>query len=351
MMKTMMNLSAKGVAAALLALSTLSMASCCAHQDAGIPANKKELMDAFVAGTLDESYVPGAFFVHFDANSKVGEGAVRSHINYLLQTNADVLKVQFEQRPDKIKDLDKQETWDNIAPVPEDYYRPTFEVIRELNRLVGNDVYILPTIYSPYQVARQSLGDENIAKAAQERPEDLKRVFGYYAVALEWLVDACKEIGIEGFYMTTQGGEMKYYYIPGFFEELIKPFDLRIMNRCAEGAKMSILHICDWEGAYDDLTRYLDYPGHIVNTPLVLNGTPFTLQDGYALFKRPVLGGLDRHKEIITESPEVVKAVVKKALADGPKGKMMVGAECTVSEAPIENIWTAINTGHNATEE
>lgn len=83
----------------------------------------------------------------------------------------------------------------------------------------------------------------------------------------------------------------------------------------------------------------------------MLNGTPFTLQDGYALFKRPVLGGLDRYKEIITESFEVVKAVVKKALADGPKGKMMVGAECTVSEAPIENIWTAINTGHNATEE
>ena len=195
-MKHFMTFSAKGVVATLLAVSTLSVVSCTSNSGSEIPANKKELMDAFVAGTLDESYVPGAFFVHFDANSKVGEGAVRSHINYLLQTNADVLKVQFEQRPDAIADLDKQETWDNIAPVPEDYYRPTFEVIKELHRLVGNDVYILPTIYSPYQVARQSLGDENIAKAAQERPEDLKRVFGYYAVALEWLVDACKEIGV-----------------------------------------------------------------------------------------------------------------------------------------------------------
>lgn len=350
-MKRIQNLWVKGAGVALLALTMLGAVSCSANREAGIPANKKELMDAFVAGTLDESYVPGAFFVHFDADSKVGEGAVRSHINYLLQTNADVLKVQFEQRPDAIENLDDPETWAQIGPVPEDFYRPTFEVIRELNRLVGNDIYILPTIYSPYQVARQSLGDEQIAKAAEERPEDLKRIFGYYAVALEWLVDACKEIGIEGFYMTTQGGEMKYYYIPGFFEELIKPFDLRIMNRCAEGAKMSILHICDWEGTYDDLTRYVEYPGHIVNTPLVLDGVPFTLQDGYKLFNRPVLGGLDRHKEIITESPEVVKAVVKRALAEGPKGKMMMGAECTVSEAPIENIWTAIHTGHNATEE
>ncbi|MBQ5878610.1 MAG: hypothetical protein IIW59_00690, partial [Alistipes sp.] len=41
---------------------TLALGSCCKPQ-AEMPANKKELMDAFVAGKLDESYVPGAFFV------------------------------------------------------------------------------------------------------------------------------------------------------------------------------------------------------------------------------------------------------------------------------------------------
>lgn len=344
-----MNYLFKGLAIATLCLATTSCSQTTSPQT--IPTNKKEIMDAFVNGTLPSSYVPAAFFIHFPGNdSKIGEGAVRSHLNYLLQTNADVLKVQFEQRPEPIKDLDKQETWDNIEPMPEDFYRPTFEVIKELHKYVGNDVYILPTVYSPYQVARQSLGDEHIAKAAVERPEDLKRVLGYYAKSLEWFVNACKEIGIEGFYMTTQGGEMKYYYIPGFFEKQIKPFDLQIMNLCQKDSKLTILHICDWEGTYDDLTRYVDYPGDIVNTPLILNGTPFTVSDGQKLFNRPVLGGLDRHKEIIKGSTDEVKAVVKKAISDADKGRIMIGAECTVSSAPIENIYTAVYTAHHAGE-
>ena len=336
-----------------LTIIGLVIFTCCKPEvKSEFPTNKKEIMDAFVKGTLPQSYVPAAFFIHFPGNdSKVGEGAIRSHLNYLLQTNADVLKVQFEQRPDFIEGLDKQETWDNIPEMPEDFYRPTFEVVQKLQEYVGKDVYILPTIYSPYQVARQSLGDENIAKAAVDRPADLKRVLGYYAKALEWYVNSCKEIGIEGFYMTTQGGEMKYYSIPGFFEEQIKPFDLQIMNLCQKDSKLTILHICDWEGTYDDLTRYVDYPGDIVNTPLELNGTPFTVSDGEKLFKRPVLGGLNRKKEIISGTTNDVKAVVQKAIADAPKGRIMIGAECTVSSAPIENIYTAVYTAHHTNQE
>ena len=117
-MKHLKNLSAKGVVAALLAVSTLSVSSCTSNNGSEIPANKKELMDAFVAGTLDESYVPGAFFVHFDANSKVGEGAVRSHINYLLQTNADVLKVQFEQAPMRLPTSISRRRGITLPPCP-----------------------------------------------------------------------------------------------------------------------------------------------------------------------------------------------------------------------------------------
>ena len=330
------------------ALAAVALLSSCAQSNSSFPTNKKEIMDSFLAGTLDPSYVPAAFFVHFDANSKVGEGAVNSHLKYLLTTNADILKVQFEQRPDRYTNLDDQATWDAMTPVPEDFYRPTFEVIKNLYDIVGKDVYILPTIYSPYQVARQSLGDDNLAKAAVERPEDLKRLLGYYAVALEWLVNSCKDAGIEGFYLTTQGGEKKYYSIPGWFDNFIKPFDLRVMNLAAEGTKVNILHICDWEGVMDDLTRYVDYPGQIVNTPFNLDGTFFSLNDGLELFGRPVLGGLDRHGKIISGSEEEVRELVRQAIADGPKGKMMIGAECTVSEAPKANIHAAVDAAHHA---
>ncbi len=337
---------------ALLALTLCVMASACAPKENQLPTTKKGIMDAFVAGTLPESYAPAAFFVHFASNQKVGMPAVNAHLQFLLKTNADILKVQFEQRVQRVTgDLNEQETWDNIGPIPVDFYRPTVEIIKNINEIAGKDVYVSPTVYSAYQVARQALGDDNIAKAAAERPEDLKRVLGYYLEALEWYVQELKNIGIESFYMTTQGGEMKYNSIPGFYSDIIKPFDLKLMNQCQEGAKLTLLHICDWEGTYDDLTRYLDYPGDIVNVPLALNGTPVTLSDAEKLFGRPVLGGFDRKGHVINKgSEEEVAAVVKEAIANGPKGRVMIGADCTVSDAPIKNIHAAISAAHNSAE-
>lgn len=232
----------------------LAASSCCGGgEGGGIPANKKAVMDAFVAGTLDPSYVPAAFFAHFPG-PKEGEGAVRSHLDFYLRGNADILKVQFEQR------------------VP----------------------------------------------------------------------------AIEGFYMTCQGGEMKYYDIPGFFDNFVRPFDLDVMNFCMEDTKMNILHICDWEGAYDDLTRYADYPGQIVNTPIDLNGVAFGLNDAVKLFGgRHVLGGLERKGIILSGSPSEVASAASAAIASGPRGLMMLGAECTVSDAPMANIHAAISTAHH----
>ena len=304
-------------------------------------------MDRFVAGTLDPSYAPAAFFVHFSADAKEGEAAVKSHLQYFVKTDMDILKVQFEQWVPRIRNYELQESWDAVEPLPEDYYRPTLEVIAGLQEIAGSNVYVLPTIYSAYQLATQSLGEKGIREGAMNHPDDLKRVLGYYCDALKWLVSECKKIGIEGFYMTTQGGEMKYYDIPGFFDSFVKPFDLDVMNACADGTKMNILHICDWEGTYDDLTRYADYPGQIVNTPINLNGTPFTMKDGEKLFNRPVLGGLERTGAINKVSPADVEVLVKQALEEGPEGRLMIGAECTVSSAPIENIQAAVAAAHH----
>ncbi len=119
------------------------------------------------------------------------------------------------------------------------------------------------------------------------------------------------------------------------------------MGEANNGTKMNILHICDWEGTYDDLAKFADYPGQIVNTPMVIDGQPFSLEDGVKLFKRPVLGGFNRQTEILSAPESQIAAMVKDILATGPKGKVMIGADCTVSEAPIGNIQTAVYTAHH----
>lgn len=337
----------KRLTLAILVGIVLFFGSCCNEAGNNFPTDKKEIMDEFVAGTLDPSYVPAAFFIHYDADSKIGEPAVKAHMEYILKANSDILKVQFEQGLSRMDDPTKQESWDAIEPVPLDFYRPTLEIIARLQEIAGASIYVIPTVYSPYHVATQITGIEGAKEGAVNHPEDLKRVIGYCSDALKWLVSECKKIGIQGFYMTSQGGEMLYYDIPDYFETFVKPYDLDFMNYCCEGTKMNFLHICDWEGPYDELTRFADYPGQIINTPINLNGKVFTASEGEALFKRPVLGGLDRHGDINTADPEGVKAIVRKAIEDGPAGRLMMGAECTVSSAPIENIQAAVSAAHN----
>ncbi|MBR6978347.1 MAG: hypothetical protein IKH88_00750, partial [Prevotella sp.] len=101
-------------------------------------------------------------------------------------------------------------------------------------------------------------------------------------------------------------------------------------------------------GAMDDLTRYLDYPGKIVNVPLTIDGKPLSLNDTYKLFGRPVLGGFNRKTEIGKASPEKIVEMTRQIIANGPRGHFMIGADCSVP-SPLDitaNIHAAVSTAH-----
>lgn len=326
----------------LFPILILLAAACANGPKNAIPSNKKEIMDRFVDGTLDPSYAPAAFFIHYGDNEKTGDAAVQAHLRYFRESGMDILKVQFEQSVPLIPELKEG----SVELIPEDFYRPTLEIISKLQEAEGENVYVIPTLYSPYQIAHHSLGEKRIIAASQEQPQLLKTVLDSYKDALVWLIRQCKDIGIQGFYMCTQGGEMMFNDVPGFFETYVRPYDMAFMGECTRGTKMNILHICNWEGPYDDLTRYKDYPAQIINTPDDLNGTPFTLADGVKLFGRPVLGGFNRKGEINTATAEEAASLTRKILQEAPSGRVMIGADCTVGSAPAANIQSAIQAAH-----
>lgn len=311
-----------------------------------IPSDKKEVIDRFLAGTLDPSYTPALFFGHFGGDQKLGEGAVKAHLSLFLKGGADILKIQTEQPMPYVEDL----TMDTPL-VPEDWYAPTVEVIKEVLSYVGKDVYVMPTILSTHQVARQGFGDDRLPGWSVERPEAYKRMLDSYTKAILWFIRECKKIGVECFFTATQGGEKKFYELNvpgGFYETWIRPYDLEVMNEAAKDTKFTILHICDWEGPMDDLTRFLDYPGKIVNVPLTVDGKPLSLTETYEMFGRPVLGGFNRKAEIGKESPEKIAAMTREIIAGGPKGHLMIGADCSVP-SPLDitdNVHAAVSAAH-----
>ena len=106
--------------AALAGAAALLLASCAGKGKSSIPDTRKGIMDAFVAGTLDPSYAPAAFFIHFHSDEKEGDPAVQAHLKYYHESGMDILKVQFEQGAPRIREF----TEEGIKLIPEDFYRP-----------------------------------------------------------------------------------------------------------------------------------------------------------------------------------------------------------------------------------
>ena len=181
------------LAIAIAALSFgMVMSACSSKKEGGkVPTNKKEIIDQFVAGTLDPSYVPVLFWGHFGKDQKLGEGAVEAHLSLYEQGGCDILKVQTEKPMPRIEDLTMESPL-----VPEDHYQPVLDVIKEIVAKKGNEVYVMPTILSTHQVALQAFGYEGVCKYAVERPEAYKRMLDNYTAAILWFIRECKAAGV-----------------------------------------------------------------------------------------------------------------------------------------------------------
>jgi uroporphyrinogen decarboxylase len=164
------------------------------------------------------------------------------------------------------------------------------------------------------------------------------------AESLRGFVESCTSAGLDGFYMSTQGGESNRFKSKVTFERHIKPHDLHVMRECARLGRFNILHICDYHrdafGPYDDLTMFVEYPGDVVN---VWDGQ-FTLGDVRRVLKRPTMGGMDRHGPLSSGTLDQVRAAAHEGVAKKPA---ILAADCTVPpDTPWENLREAIRVSH-----
>jgi uroporphyrinogen decarboxylase len=159
------------------------------------------------------------------------------------------------------------------------------------------------------------------------------------------LLRLCKRAGVDGFYVSTQGGEAFRFPGTDFFTRYIKPTDLAVWNAIGD-CKFNILHVCDYEGPYDDLSPYLDYPGHVVNCSLKVGQRTLTPVEASRMFQRPFMGGMERKGVIATGSPDEIRKEAREVLSQAPE-RFILAADCTVpGETPWENLKTASEVGH-----
>jgi uroporphyrinogen decarboxylase len=323
--RTFMKSSLYTAAGAGLAFSGLSSLTTGCKQAS---KNKRELVLSVLDMSKANQYIPAAFFMHFGRDYNVGQAAIDRHLAYFRATDMDFVKIQYELGMPRME-LERPADWEKIPVYTKEFFEPVLHVIAGIVREAKSEALIIPTVYSPYMCAGQIAGREVMAQHIHENPDAVAKGMHRITESVMNYVQESIALGVDGFYLSTQGGE-ENGLSAAQFDQLVRPFDMAVMTAADEKCIFNILHICDYEGKYDGLQAYTSYPGKVVNTPISLaDGTPVATKDMAALFKRPIMGGLNRKAEIAGGTPEELHAAVDQALKVAPPN-FILGADCTI---------------------
>jgi uroporphyrinogen decarboxylase len=319
-----------------LAMAPIGAASMCAAPPGA--TNKRERMMQWLAGKTEPGYTPAAFFLHFGPQFKNGLPAAQKHLEFFRQTDMDFVKIQFEQTYERQPFLQKPADWSKLALRKIDFYEPLLVTVRDLVKSTKKDALILMTLYSPYMSAGHCATAPVLRQHLEENPDAVKRGLAILIESQMIFVRACIQSGIDGFYMSTQGSEAKNFGGSKIFANYIKPADLVAMKEAARSCPFNILHVCDYVAPYSSYEQVLDYPGQVVNCNPKLTDRTLSWKEIATMFKRPCMGGLDRHGILNNGSPKEVEAEVQRVVKSAPR-QFMLGADCTV---PGELDWSRI---------
>jgi uroporphyrinogen decarboxylase len=309
--------------------------------------NKREKVLAVLDRSKPNAYVPAAFFMHFA--DKLGAGAVKSHIEFFRATNMDFSKVQYEVTLPKQPEIKTPKDWDKIKVYGQELFEPQFEVIRQIVKELKNEVLIIPTVYSPLLLAEQVVGQENIVAHIKENPDAVAKGFARLAENIVYYIRESAKIGVDGFYLSTHGGDKALFYNTPTFDKVIRPFDEIIFNEATSISQFNILHICSPENTYQELDHLTAYPSSVINPPVILNdGSKTDLKDVERLFNRPVMSGLDHHGVIAHGSADDIRREIDEVFRNNAPQNFIFAANCTVpSDTSWQNLRAAIDYAHD----
>jgi uroporphyrinogen decarboxylase len=308
--------------------------------------DKRERVLSLLDPNTRPAYIPAAFFIHFDPACHRGQAAIDKHLEYFRYTGMDFVKIQYEHTFPHRPDIVSADDWAKMPLYGEDFYQDPLGVVEGLVKATRREALVLVTLYSPFMCAGHTTSDRTITEQIRENPAKVKKGMEVITASVMTFVRACIRLGVDGFYASTQGAERHRFADVALFNECVKPYDLAIMEEIDRSCVFNILHICDYHGGYDDLTPFLDYPGHVVNCNPQVGTQKLTAKEVSHMFGRPFMGGMDRKGVIVSGTKNEIGEAVEDVLSQAPD-RFILGADCTLpGNIDWDNIRTAISTAH-----
>lgn len=314
--------------------------------------SKQTILKAF--HNEEEDVIPVSFWHHFAKSEfinaldhpEVNNINVNGHKNYVKAVDPDFVKSMSDGYfiTPSLGDFGSKTVDDLKAIKPIDENNPWLtqqkELAKKQKEAVG-DRPVFYTVFSPVTTLKWilfnhdtepiSAGDHLFADLYLEDPQAVKDALSKVAEDIKKLVKAVLTTEIDGIYYSTQSIQDKRVKNHDFFEDVIEPVDLDVIETINEGSDLNILHVCGFDGATNDVSWFKDYPLQIINWATHVDN--LSLAEGKKLFGgKPVLGGFgDTDKDLLyTGTKEEIQAEAKRLVEEAGRKGVIIGADCTV---------------------
>ena len=320
----------------------------------------------------DEGVVPVSFWRHFADNEftdafkepSVIQTNLQGHRDYLKAVDVDFVKTMLDGYfPYPMRGVDNPQDPASLAklrPLADDdpWIKDQVQLAAQQKAIAG-DKPVFITMFSPMYLLKWSLikhyqeplllADKRFADMYLADPNLIKSSLYSMADGLAKLAKAMMTTGIDGIYYSTQSVQDDRLDNDNFFSEVMEPVDQRVQEAINEVSSLNILHICGYDGAYNKLERFTDYPLQVINWATKTDG--YSLAEGQKLFNgRAVLGGLDNSTKgvLYAGNKQQIQDEVKRILDQAGSEGIILGADCTVPrDINYDHIRWAIDAAHS----
>lgn len=215
-----------------------------------------------------------------------------------------------------------------IAPLPMTHPLFDFQLkaISRIRKEIKQPFRITMTVFNPISILGDMVPDENVLLTSlRDHPELLHSALRAVTETFVNLVHEFRNAGADGiFFATTQWASAERLSV----EELNRfalPYDRQVWGAAGDGS-FNILHVCERK-IY--LSEYNDFKADLTNWDVSLPENP-SMEEGYGIVGRPVLGGIHHETDLATDSPEQITGRVRRLIDTNGEIPYSVGPGCAI---------------------
>lgn len=280
---------------------------------------------------------PVGFWLHFPEDTWEGDAAIAAHLDFMEQTDTDILKIMNENllyQPgteiNRLSDISKFKQFSKTS-LPLQKQKETVQGIVEqaANRypIVSTVHGVLASLY--HQTGHAGFYTKKgygLTLFCRERPEQMKDAMAKTAASLINLVDLSLAAGSDGIFYAVLGGE-RHFFTEEEYEEFVLPYEKQVFDYIKTQTSFNILHLCKDNIAY---SRFQTFEPAIVNWAIFENN--LSLSQGQTLFPTSlVLGGFDDRAGVLVDgSKQDMKAHTQSLMTEMKDTPFLIGSDCTL---------------------